>query len=335
MLALEAVDRLASRGFVTSDELNGACEAEILGDESHTIGYEVEVLASARNDIQNTADVELEDMYEVCSDSLNYYGYTVGSDGLYELQSPAAMHAHTLAVATRGLARFGWLPEKGTKGLVTSHVSVGTNVEIESNAVSIHIELIKILRAVEAFGGTTPSRLNFPIKKYHENSTWQVSEYGWNHKGAFGVNLIPSAEVCCQVSEWKGDNSRIEFRTLGYYNPKQFGAMLNAVYYLTRGMLTDDERASKIYDEYYYWLSEYNHKHKLPQLDAEDNPEDPRVLETYFTPYVQHLADADLAPIRQKTTQTIRYLRDEFGMASIPFEDDHLVESSSSLLFTS
>lgn len=335
MLALEAVERLASCGFVTSEELDSALDADILGDASHTIGYEVEVLPSARDDIPNIIGIEPGDVHEVCEHSLEPYYYTVGLDGLYELRSPAAMHAHTLAVATRGLARFGWLPERGTKGLVTSHVSVGTSAEInEQNAVSTLRELIIILRAVEAFGGTTPSRLNAPLKKYSENSGLLDVDHSWNQKGDFGVNIMPRDGIGWGGTEWAGDNNRIEFRTFGYYNPKQFGAMLNAVYYLTKGMFTDDEHAHRIYDEYYYWLSEYNYRHELPEVDVEDGSSDPEVFDTYFTPYVQHLANSDLTQLRTKTAQTIRDLREEFDMTSIPFEDDHLVESSSALLFS-
>lgn len=322
------IDRFAKSRLIDRDEVSTASEAEAAGVASHTIGYEVEVLPSALPDISKFTDQDdIDDFHLKCGKRLEKYGYDVGCDGVYELQSPAASHSYPLAVATRGLARFGWLPKRGTKGLVTSHVSIGTSERIDKgNHVEIQAELITILRAIEMHGGTTPNRLDLPAR-LATAANWSTAYAGWNQKGRFGVKILPHHYMNMDGINWRGENNRIEFRTLGYYSPKQYGAMLDAVYYLTRGMFSDDDAVVDIYEDYRDWLDDYFDRKGLPQVNMEYDHASPTVLRHYMGPYADHLANDDLTTVRSKTAGTIRDLREEFNMTHIPLDDDHLVSA--------
>lgn len=328
------IDKFASSGLINRDEAASACDAEAAGTDTHTIGYEVEVLASARPDISRAKNIRYnDDLYWKCYDKLGPYGYDVGMDGLYEIQSPVAKHPHSLEVATRGLANYGWLPKKGTKGLVTSHVSVGTSINIGAEDYSTLLEhTTDILRAVEMFGGSTPTRLSAPLRSAFKGDD-DIANKSWNQKGEYGVKMVPIGRMNKTFIAWEGDNSRIEFRTLGYYNPKQYGAMLNAVYFLTRGLFTSDESAGEIYDNYSDWIRDYYDANDLPRMVPHEGSSRREVLDEYLSPYVDHLAHADLTDMRNKTSETIRDLQEEFRMTDVPFDDSHLVDAGSSLPF--
>lgn len=329
-----SLDDLYHNGFISSDELGDAMRAQGYGSEYHTIGYEVEALPSAQADIAKvrdiTTDVKLRS-HRMAEYELNQYDYGVGSDGLYELQSPPADHPLALIVATRGLARMGWLPgDNGTNGRVTSHVSIGTPVDVSNlvkSSSDYGIDFLQdtalLLRNIEMIGGTTASRLAGPLRQANINRS-PTAQYSWNQKGEYGflADSIPPFRSFDDL--WVGTNDRIEFRTLSYYNPHQFSTMLNAVYYLTRGFLDINEPgANDVYLDHNEWMKNYCEDNDLPidiYMPAGGENVYTDELVEYLEPYVQHLLAGDLEAVRSRTNQTVHDIREELGMSDIPFD---------------
>lgn len=330
ILMINTLAEFEANKFITSEEVDSSLTAIDAGTETHTIGYEVEVLESAREDVPNIPDDEADiDTQERCEDALKPYGYHVGYDGIYELSSPAANHPHALVIATRGLVRSGWLPD-GTRGMVTSHVSIGTAepmLGVEAN----QERLITMLRAIEQLRGTTPNRLMSPFN-YVNGRDLDTSYYAWDQKGQLGVNIDDDTSY----SSWEGRNNRIEFRTFGYYDPDQFGTVLDNTYYLSRGLLSrNNTSAADIYEDYEEWLRTYFDDADLPSVptDALDNfarIHDKDLFRWYMEPYADHLAHGNKEPLRFKTRLAVLALREEFGMTRTPcgYDDEPAVAAS-------
>ncbi len=341
---LGAVSSLERDGLICGREMEDVFASENQGIPAHTIGYETEVLPSAVDDISSLTDTRksADDLkihaYNSAYRQMRPYGYGVCSDGLYELQSPPAKHPYPLIVATRGLARAGWLPsDAGTTGCVTSHVSIGTPIAAQSlirsdtdSGIDFLQDTALLLRNVEMMDGTIPGRLTSPLRRAAENHT-STTEYSWNQKGDYGFMVDDDPAAARRLfseKTWKGANNRIEFRTLSYYNPRQFSVLLNAVYYLSRGFLDINEPAANdIYLDHNEWFKDYCDDHGLPiEIYRPDDSLYVDDLAEYIVPYAEHLRSQSLSEVRSRTNQAILDIREELHMTNIPID---IIDSTS------
>jgi hypothetical protein len=298
---------LESDNLITSKEYALASLAEDAGYDGHTIGYEVEVLGSAREDIPNIRPGDSAQTAFRNAAAVKRYSYGVSPEGQYELQSPAARHPLALQIATRGIVRAGWLPDR-TKGVVTAHVSIGT-AESQAHLEHNSIRLVNLLRTVELLGNTTPSRLLAPTRPHPDGSS-RLSSY-WNCRGTAGLSFTESQKL------WEGKNNRVEFRTLGFYSPGQFGGVLDSVYFLSQALLAP--RETPLGAEYAGLetdTEEYFSENKLPAVEPEllDRPDEEALLAEYIAPYAAHLATADRSAFKARVLATVENIKEELGM---------------------
>ncbi|MEK7599988.1 MAG: hypothetical protein AAB462_03055 [Patescibacteria group bacterium] len=253
-----------------------------------------------------------------CKNSLKKLGFGTDTDGLYEIISPAAQHPLALSVAARGIIRAGLLPDRSERE-VTTHVSIGTlNKTIDSK--ETRIRLINLLRAVELAGGSTADRLvKDPRNSY-------IGGSGWNYKGQAGieVDLRPQSEHGgCQ---WQGqDTSRVEFRSLAYSNIEQFGQTLDAVYFLSRGLLCEEGEAAEIYAGFEKWFDDYREQNGLGNIEpyALNRVRFKRTLRTYIEPFAEHIERGDLTGVKQQTAETVDAIKEAFDIPSIELKGQY------------
>jgi hypothetical protein len=308
----KAIANFAADQLISQEEAGLALAAHAAGSDEHTIGYELEVLGTAKSDVPNIGDEINADTAPTCELQVEPYEYIVGHEGLYELKSPPAQHPTPLVVATRGLARLGWLPAEA-KGLVTSHVSVGTTLELEPDS-DQHDGLITLLRAVEMTGGTNANRLIAPIR---EASQGNFDTKWWNSRGRLGVD-IPTGEK--KGDDWIGKSNRVEFRTLGYYSPNQFGRTLVNLFFLSRGLLAPPgSKPYEIYADFEAWFQEYLASNGLPNGEDVILAGSVNALRNYLEPYVAHLNNATgkRQAVAARVSQAVFALSEEFGGSNL------------------
>ncbi len=296
---------LEDAGHISSDELNSGLAAEASGTPGHTIGYELEVLRSAGLDIPKAQGFS-DDIQESCRNEVSLYEFGVTEDGLYEIQSPYAQHPLSLAIATRGLIRTGWLPEN-TSGTITGHASIGT--EVSGTAVRREeLRLIHSLRIVELLGASSPGRLMSPL----DGATNNDAKKRWNCKGTAGVM---AASLADGKSWWVGTNTRVEFRTLQYRNLEQWGTTLDTLYLLSRAQLTEPgNAAANIYNDFYNWTQEYFESHRLPLFHYFIDLENVDEFRNYLKPYALHLKDGNRSALIERASSALLHLREEFNL---------------------
>lgn len=311
------IDTLHKADLLSDQERALAHAAQDAGTPEHTLGYEVEVLSSAADDVPKLNLPFLEHR------EAETLGYGVGTDGIYELQSPPANHPIALALATYAMTRAGWLPN-GTAGRITAHVSIGTphiitdypqeSIFAPGNAgYREHLtRFVTMIRAVELLGHTTVSRLIAPIRraKDPESDDYGHTLMAWNDKGWGGVKIYWNAEL---GQEW-GNSNRVELRTFGFYSPEQFSKLLTTIYFLSRGLTSGpNSEARVIYGDYEQWLRDYLEDHRLPAFTV-NNINTRREFASYIEPYVEHLASSDRSVLIAQTNATVDALTETFGL---------------------
>lgn len=277
----------------------------------HTLGYELEILRSAAPSIPRAQHIVVDPyvnsdvLPSKCENELYKYGFDTNYDGLYELISPVAGHPVALSVATRGVIRAGWLPER-TRGVITAHISVGTRVPIYERP-DLEAQAIRILRATELVGGSVPGRLLRPLVTNGHHKMY------WNRIGRLGVYTPYTSNP----NAWLGGNNRIEFRSLRYTSHAQFEATLQTIYYLTRGLLAPESRpGNTIYGDFDKWFQNYCATHGLPEATADI---DDRNIGPYLGPYVQHFSLQRHTTLSDKVRTTVTRLKNHFdGGVSTP-----------------
>jgi hypothetical protein len=317
---LATIKRFESDGFIESEMVDVVRQAEVSGTYRHTIGYELELLPSAGSETPRLVDEEIEGKeikYEAFK-ALYKYDYEVASDGVYELLSPPSRHPTTLALATRGIIRTGWLPET-PNGVVTAHVSIGSSKDIRGP--DQQNRLINLLRAVEMADGTTPGRLYSPIRQAKAmGPNVDADNFSWAIRGIAGV----MKDIRLDDEDWRGRNNRIEFRTIRYQSPDQFGTTLEALYFLTRGLLSGQKRpAHAIYAQFEEWFKKYQQAYGLPDIaDCSLALDDKRVsieaLSEYLVPYIYHLGNENRSALKSQVGQTVGQLAAAFNMPRVP-----------------
>jgi hypothetical protein len=316
----ETIQSLEDERHITPEECAAALRAEESGDDGHTIGYELEVLYSAAKQLPIVSHDKIEAQI-VCDANVARYGFRARAEAHYELQSPPARHPLPLAIATRGLANAGWLPYRN-HGVVNAHVSIGTERVVDKYDQSDQTRLITLLRSVEQLGTTTANRLLLPVRQsVKEEVAFTHSLIGsWASKGSAGVDVTHPDETIKRSENWHGDSTRIEFRTLGYYSPEQFGRTLDMVYYLTRGLFAKPGSALQdIYTEFEGQLDQYFNDHGLTTLEEEWLYEVDVVydLDKYMQPYAEHLLNADKSVLRAFVHSAVEDLKEELGMQGL------------------
>lgn len=316
---ISVLERLRDDGLITSSEAEEAILAAGDTDQDHTIGYELEVLPTAADETPRVErlkvadeDTYRESMFDALRQELSPYGYGIAAEGEYELKSPPANHPLPLAVATRGLVRAGWLPETAD-GMVTAHVSIGYPRD-GADRKSTKDRMVDVLRAVELSGGSTPGRLNAPVRITRERRKLDFSP-SWNRYGFLGI-----AER--YGPRWQSQQRRAEFRTLRYTSSDQFGAAMEHIYFLTKGLLSaEGSDARLIYDEFADWFGDYRREHSLPEAgsipgsdESSRHVMDAGVLDAYMRPYVDHLGRGDTAEIRDRVAETTGSLAEAFDI---------------------
>jgi hypothetical protein len=332
---------MSRQGLLSPEEFNLAANAHNSGSPEFTIGNEAEVMPAAidRTPLLVGMDPGLitgEHYYDKpavagCLGILSNLGYDYnGYDGVYEIKSPVAQHPTSLAIAARGLVRAGLLPAQAAELDVTIHTSIGTPTPVPAGS-AMHHGLVRMLRAVEALGASDEPRL------IGELSGELGDEYNWYKRGLAGVNLVIRQEEDRdgQTTLWKGNNNRVEFRSLSYKNPGQISRSLELIYTLSRGLVSEDAAVAKVYAEYDAWLQDYQRRHSLTDISdpshqelceiPDEKAQRPRrasLLKLYLQPYAEHIKTADKTELTEKTDETLGQLQQLFGMDILVSADD-------------
>lgn len=337
MLVRDTLFLMERSGLVDPAEAAMATAADERGDEGHTIGYELEVLARSAAiklpKVREAVEGGVEP-HEAVAEELETYAYGVVKDGEYELQSPPAAHPLPLATATRGLVTSGWLPVTAAEGAISTHISIGTdNPRLHFRNMGLHSRIVNLLRSVDLAGGASPERLIAPAAEAEAADDNFTDDYSWNQRGLLGVSLIGASAN--PDSDWHGENRRIEFRSGEYRSPEQFQALLERLYFLTRGLLGEERAGRAAYERFEQWFRDYQVEHGLPYLvevvppydtplkiDSYNRTEDMR---GYMEPYAEHLATQDMSEVTERVALAAAEVAEAYGLADTLQDDDVLI----------
>jgi hypothetical protein len=306
---LRELGRMHADGLIDAAELQVARDAQLGSPWKHTIGYEVEVFPSAVPDIPEAQTLHNQ-IYSINGSCVQPYGYTVGSDAYYELSSPHAQHAYPLEVATLGLARGGYLPID-SEGFVGSHVSIGTTAIVDDPAAG---SLLRALRLVEMAGGTYAMRLSAPLRRANELRLASIDTVSWGRKGELGlsINHDPTLFAGRSTDSTTTAKTRIEFRTLSYMNPEQFGGTLELLHLLSRGILSARHTsAHRAWEELEDWLT---HDSGLPDYPFDWTTTRVSTVEPYLSPYIERIASGETDDIMNIVNQAASTIAESLGV---------------------
>lgn len=303
--------------LLTPEEGDLARKAQLAGNHSHTIGFELEVLESAARQLLPTPLNVMQARLR-CEDTIERYHFGVFSEGVYEIASPYAKHPTPLRIATHGLVRAGVLPAESA-GMVNAHVSVGSYLDAAD--MSTLPRFATLLRVVEQLDGTTANRLMLPVKKAREQGASDISELEatWACKGTAGVKISHKLDDY-QQPNWQAMTDRIELRTLGYYSPQQFGQTMDIIYTLSRGLTADPGTPErKRYDWFEAEVESYFDDHALPHSDRLMGRGVGTVkhLADYMQPFADHHRHTSKAILGQMAWSAVHDLREEFGLSGL------------------
>ncbi len=331
MHATDSMQMLQHNGYLAARELEAGLRLDNTGTPDYTIGYEAEILGNA---IFETGTARALGLSRPCDDqpvidhivSKNRHrfadtGFTAAHDGHYEIQSPVAWHPKSLYLATVGIVRAGILPRRA-KSVVTSHISIGFGRNELENPDEKIPNFLRILRVAEQLGGTTVGRLMAACDP-HSRTHRVLPERSWAQKG-FGGVYVQDAGLTEEEKTWLGGNHRVEFRTLRYRNPQQLAVALEALYFLTRASLAQDNPLAELYRSFENRFREYTEANGLPGYDDV-------TLETILTPpneldsevigihrYAEHMKQSPQSELKVTAVRAIIDIKEELGMSGHP-----------------
>ncbi|MCA9329804.1 hypothetical protein KDA11_04110 [Candidatus Saccharibacteria bacterium] len=315
---MQRLYKLHTDGLISRNELNVALSSELDATTEHSIGYEAEVLTSAQYDLGKFSVIQAFDndylsRTRQVSVDVEPYGYDVAPEGLYELQSPVYNSPDALTISALGIARKGWLPKIPTRGLITSHVSIGTNQALHPQDIK---DMTPALRAVEICNGTTANRLLSPFKIAPHSGLRPKYEQGvsWDCKGFAGIKIEEFTDTHNLLNnKLYTTKNRMEFRTLGYYSIGQFHTTLERLYFFSRALVGGQSDAREHFDTYSRWTINFFKQRGLPIEPTEDEYK----YSNYFRQYADFIASkTNVDELIDRTNQAIDQLRRVFNMPS-------------------
>lgn len=299
--------------YLVEEEYITAADAHIQAPWKITMGYEAEVFQSALCDtVWSDVRYPTDDDWEALLEAASKCGYEVDdNDAIYELKSPYAKHPLALEIATRGVVKSGYLPYRSS-GLVGVHANLGIYTE---DIALYEDSFIRLLRMVELLRGTTARRLSRPVTLAVAKGTDIVDDKSWNCSGTLGVALEKGFSDPFPVSS----KARVEFRTLGYWDPSQLGTGLELLYYLGHGVTArPGSPLRQVWEELEQWFKE---RTDLPDHDTHFSSFEDRdqldSISTYLQPYASRIARNKNADIQQKVFAADLDIRHLLGMDEI------------------